>query len=52
MSLYRFYISLSGQKLSGREAAKAAAEDQKRVKEGLGPVTKDRSAIMRLDYVP
>ncbi|CAM9598989.1 unnamed protein product, partial [Ectocarpus sp. 12 AP-2014] len=42
----QFYISLSGQKLSGREATRAASEDQKRVKEGLGPVTKDRSAIM------
>lgn len=52
MFLYRFYITLSGRKLSGMEATRAAAEDQKRVKEGLGPMTKDRSAIMRLEYLP
>ena len=48
LSLFvRFYITLSGQKLTGREATRAAEEDQRAVKEGLGPAAKDRSTIMR-----
>lgn len=42
----RFYITLSGQQLIGREATRAAEEDKKAVKEGLGPAAKDRSMIM------
>lgn len=40
-------MTLSGQKLTGREATRAAEEDQKVVKDGLGPSAKDRSIIMR-----
>lgn len=46
---FRFYITLSGQKLTGREATRAAEEDKKVVKEGLGPAAKDRSTIRRSD---
>eukprot|EP00752_Nemacystus_decipiens_P002246 g2129.t1 len=44
----RFYITLSGQRLTGREATRAAEEDKKAVREGLGPASKDRSTIMRI----
>lgn len=43
----RFYITLKGQRLTGREATRAAEEDKKAVKEGLGPAAKDRSMIMK-----
>jgi len=44
---FRFYITLSGQTLTGREATKAAEKDKEAVKQGLGPAAKDRSMIMR-----
>ena len=43
----RFYVTLSGQTLTGREATHAAKEDEKAGRQGLGPAAKDRSTIMR-----
>lgn len=40
-------MTLSGQKLTGREATRAAEQDKKVVKDGHGPSAKDRSIIMR-----
>ncbi len=44
---FRFYITLSGQTLTGREATKAAEMDKEAVKQGRGPAAKDRFTIMR-----
>lgn len=49
---FRFYLTLSGQKLTGREATRAAEEDKKAVNKGVGPAAKDRSMIMRSEVLP